>query len=401
MRKLWYHAVHRLIASFYFSRIQLLNPENVPGSGPVLYLGLHRNGAVDGFVYRRVLRNPVFMISTQLRRNWFARLFFCGIAVQRQQDHGDQGDNDAALAECLAHLRSGGELFVFPEGTSSLGPRHLPFRSGAVWLIAEYLKTSGPTLQVVPLGIHYECPWAFRSKVEVVAGKPISIDLPLGAGQLEQIRTLKRRMTAALEDVGFNVATTEHQALAHRVAYAATLGTARSYFRSLKAVEKGVPNGLAAAWKPIESTLTQRHLLAHQGVPLFPMGPGIFYLLASIVTAPIVGSAMLLNLPPLAAGWLAARRLADDRNVISLWKILVGAPAFLVWFAMATGLLIGIGQWFGLFVYLLLTALGLGVYYRFKKLSVAVWNGMRHPELRAPLLRLRQSILDSLPDEAH
>src|ERR1041385_6496227 len=36
--------------------------------------------------------------------------------------------------------RSGGELFVFPEGTSSLGPRHLPFKAGGAQLALDCLE---------------------------------------------------------------------------------------------------------------------------------------------------------------------------------------------------------------------------------------------------------------------
>jgi len=138
-RGAWHQWLYRFIKTVYFERITLIHPERLPRTGPVLYLGLHRNGAVDGFVYDQALHHPVFMISTQLRKNWFARLFFEGIAVNRTKDEGDRALNDAALRQCLDHLRTGGELFVFPEGTSSLGPRHLPFKSGAVWLLLDHL----------------------------------------------------------------------------------------------------------------------------------------------------------------------------------------------------------------------------------------------------------------------
>jgi 1-acyl-sn-glycerol-3-phosphate acyltransferase len=115
-RGAWRQWLYRFINTIYFERITLIHPERLPHTGPVLYLGLHRNGAVDGFVYDQVLHNPVFMISTQLRKNWFARLFFEGIAVTRTKDEGDRAINETALRQCLDHLRAGGELVVFPEG---------------------------------------------------------------------------------------------------------------------------------------------------------------------------------------------------------------------------------------------------------------------------------------------
>ncbi|HXJ76363.1 MAG TPA: 1-acyl-sn-glycerol-3-phosphate acyltransferase, partial [Candidatus Dormibacteraeota bacterium] len=152
----WHQCLHRFITMVYFEKITLVHREHLPRDGPVLYVGLHRNGAVDGFVYKQVLRQPVFMVSTQLHKSWLARLFFPGIPVRRPQDGGDREFNDAALRECLHHLRAGGELFVFPEGTSSLGPRHLPFKSGAARLWLAYQSAGHtPPLQVVPVGIHY------------------------------------------------------------------------------------------------------------------------------------------------------------------------------------------------------------------------------------------------------
>ena len=84
MPELWYNCFLRFITRVYFARLTLVHPERLPKAGqPVLFVGLHRNGAVDGFVYHRLLGVPVFLISTQLTRSWFARLFFHGIAVTR------------------------------------------------------------------------------------------------------------------------------------------------------------------------------------------------------------------------------------------------------------------------------------------------------------------------------
>ena len=155
MTTLWYRLWHWLAARLYFSRITVSHPGNLPADGPCLFVALHRNGAVDGFVYRQVIPHGVFLISSQLRRGFLARCVFCGIAVTRKGDPGDRGDNAAALAACVQHLAHQGQLIVFPEGTSSLGPRHLPFRSGAAAIALEALKQGIP-LRIVPLGIHYE-----------------------------------------------------------------------------------------------------------------------------------------------------------------------------------------------------------------------------------------------------
>lgn len=399
MPESWYHWFHRFCNWVYFSRVSILHPERLPRNGPVLYLGLHRNGAVDGFVYHSILPRARFMISTQLRRNLLGRLFFDGIEVVRRKDDGDPGVNEAALKRCVELMRAGGELFVFPEGTSSLGPRHLPFKSGAVQLLNEYLANGAP-IAVVPLGIHYECAWGFRSKVEVVVGEPIPIDLPPSLTPIGRIKELKRRMRTGLESVGINVESQAVQETIQRLAYVSTLATSRSYFKSLKALEASVPAEILEAWKALDPEIASARLLTHHGVPLFPMGPVRLYAFALLPLGLVVLAAIFLNLPPFLAAWWAGKRFPDDRNVISLWRILVGIPLFALW-ALLLGLIAAVTgtlTWWA--IYAAVTASGLKLYYRVKKLAVAVHNGLRFPTLRPGMLTFRELVLKEVPGEA-
>ena len=399
MTDTWYRLFHRFCSWLYFARVTVIHPERLPRAGPALYLGLHRNGAVDGFVYHSLRPRATFLISTQLRKNPLGRLFFRGIEVVRNKDEGDRSVNTAALQQCVEHLKNGGELFVFPEGTSSLGPKHLPFKSGAAQLLLDYLASGGGPVQVVPLGIHYECPWGFRSKVEVVIGGPVSIMPPESASPLGRLKEIKRRMQTALEAVGVNVESAEYQDTIQRLAYVATLATRRSYFQTLKSLEHAIPENVLAAWNALEPEIASRNLCRHQGVPLFPMGPLGLYALALGVLAPFVGTAVLLNLPPfLAAGW-AGNKFPDDRNVISLWRTLVGMPLLILWVLLLAVLAVGLGKLVWLAAFGLVTLAGLKLYYRVKKLAVAVYNGWRHPGLRARMLAFRELVLQELPDE--
>lgn len=395
MKPLWYRCWHWLCARTYYERIAVVHLERLPTAGPTLYVGLHRNGAVDGFIYHQVLPRGVFLISTQLIQSFFARLFFSGIAIARKQDDEGRGQNNEALRQCAQHLADGGELIIFPEGTSSLGPSHLPFKSGAARMALNALAQGIP-LRIVPLGIHYERAWTFRSKVEVVVGEPIATEFPTDLSELGRLKELKRRITTALELVGANFASAEAQQDAERLAYVATLGTPRSYFDSLKSLEAGVPKPVLARWRELESQLAPRRVLLHQGVPLFPVGPWLLYTALLLVLGPIVLAGALVNLPPLLAGRLAARKFADDRNVIALWRILVGLPLFVIWFAVVTVALGLVPGWWWL-GYALLTLAALKSLYRVKKLAGTVWNGLAHRNLAKRVLEFHQSVLQTLP----
>jgi 1-acyl-sn-glycerol-3-phosphate acyltransferase len=386
----------RSLPWLYFNRLTMIHPERLPARGPTFFLGLHRNGAIDGFVYHRVVPRAVFMISAQLRRSALGRLFFAGIEVVRDKDGTpeERARNRASLEQCHELLSGAGELFVLPEGTSDLGPRHLPFRRGAA-RIAESFLASGSSLNVVPLGIHYERAWAFRSNVEVVVGEPIDVRLPQASVE-ERVALLHERFSAALEGVGFNVSSVEEQTVAEQLAYAATLGTGRSYFAALKALERGVPEGVASARQRLEEKCANLALLRHQGVPLLPISSVWPYVLALAVLGPLVVAAALINLPPLVAAGLASAKLADARNVIALWRILVGVPVLLLWvggMALAAWLLSQ--PWlFG--VYVVLTVAGLAAWYRAHKLAVSVYNALRGGSIKVELLELHQRLDQAL-----
>ena len=317
----WYWGFHRFCNAVYFSRLSGVHPERLPAHGPVLCLGLHRNGAVDGYLYHDIRPRAVFMFAAQLRRSLLGRLFFTGIEIVREKDRATDGDGElhsaGALRQCLDHLGVGGELFVLPEGTSSLGPRHLPFKSGAVRLLLDQLATGRP-MTVVPLGIHYECAWGFRSRVEIVVGPPMATALAAAASPVEKLKELRRLMQTALEAVGINVESAERLRLIEQLTSISMRGPARSYFQSLKALERRVPAPILSAWHGLTAEVADRRVWRHQGVPLFPVGPPPRDGVALGLAAPVVLAAIAVNAPPFFAAAWAGRKFCDGRNVISL-----------------------------------------------------------------------------------
>ena len=389
-----FHArFHGFIRGLYYSRITVRGAAKVPPSGPLLILCLHRNGATDGFVYRSAVSNLTYLVRARLRDNPIGKLFFSGLEVIRSGDGGTRDDNRRMIDSCVSHLQENNRLAIFPEGTSKLGPRHLPFKSGAARIAHRFIENGTP-LTVLPLGIHYECPWAFRSRVEIIVGEPMTLqatDSNLGH--------IKQRFTTALEDVGFNVPDQKTHDLAHRFAYIATLGTDHQFFDKLKAMEHGLPSRAVQAWNDLEEKVQPRRVLRHQGVPLFPKGPAWLYALLTILLAIPVLTGALLNLPPLAIGYWTARRCADDTNVIALWHILPGVPAFVAWATAMVTLLLTLEQVGATISYLSFTTVSLLCWYRFKKLAVASWNGLFHTGLRSDALALHSLILTELPPQ--
>ena len=405
----WYRWIHRLCTWIYLDRVRLLHRERLPdpSTGPVIYASMHRNGAVDGFVLHSLFPEATFLVTRNLRRNPFLRLFFFGIEVLRAKDSSDRRKrlqfNAKAMDACQDLLASGGKLIVFPEGTSSLGPRLLALQGGSARILCRYLETCPhQAITVVPIGLHYECAWGFRSRVEVMVGEPVATSIPAGLSPRQAREYLMGSLQRSLEEVGANFDSAREQACCEALAYAATLGTRRSFAQSLTKFAAEFPAQLAQRWDRLENSASEQSLLRHQGVPLVPLRKphlplyGLWY----GVMAPLVFGAALLNAVPLLFTGLITRRCADDRNVIALTRIVVGLPSALLWAAFVGVLCVLAGTpWFFLF-YLVLSMAGLLAFYRFKKLSVVLHNGVAAtPELYQQAIQLRHAIIQTLNHE--
>jgi 1-acyl-sn-glycerol-3-phosphate acyltransferase len=390
----WYTFLSLLCSRAYFSRIRLIGAGHLPSGGPILYTGLHRNGAVDGFVYKTIFPRTVFLISTQLRKNLFSRMFFTGIAVVREKDSGDRGMNSKAMERCADLLAEGGELFVFPEGTSSLGPRHLPFRSGAARMAAEAWKNGVP-LTVIPVGITYDAPATFRSSVEVIIGDAIPAEQHAQILEADLVAEAKKDISRALENVGINVESEKYFEELRMIGRIASPGG--SYFRTMKICEKAIPEALRAPWAELqEAVRLADNVKQSEAARAFKVTSPWVSLLAGMVLAPFVAMAAAFNFLPLGGAYWASKKFADGPNVITLWRMLIGAPLLILWFVavFAGSVIAGTTPWY--LLYLLLTLAGWLAYQPMRQYLIAGHNGIRFPKLRRRYLKFQKLLSQEL-----
>lgn len=384
----------RFIQWIAFNRLAIVGKRGLEITGPVLFVATHRNGALDAAPYVTAVPAAIPMVSAQLHRLPLGRLLFHGIAVARTKDRerGIEIDNMDATQQCIRVLKNGGQLVVMPEGTSSLGPRHLPFHRGAARIVKAALD-SGVVPTIVPLGVHYEDPTVWQSRVEMLVGEAVR---PLPD---DSVKTIHLSITRGLESVGANFESAESQRIAETLAYACTLGTKASYARSLKYFEENMPGTVTGVVQKLDIISQREHLWLHQGVPLVPVGPLPLYAASWIALAPIVAVFCLLNAPVLCAGFVASRKLPDDRNVVGFWRMVIALPSALVWSIFATFMLWLIFGLSAVVVYWFFTVSGISSWYRFRKLSVALCNGLFHARARPELLKAYGQLVGLMPDE--
>jgi 1-acyl-sn-glycerol-3-phosphate acyltransferase len=385
----WHGWFQGLIHALYYSRVSVHGRGHLPSSGPLLMVMLHRNGAVDGFVYRALWPEICYTLKANLRKSLLGRIFFDGLEIVRNHDGSDADENRAVIARCVEVLQQGAGLGIFPEGTSKLGPAHLPFRSGAARIAQQY-RSERDDLRVLPCGIHYERAWAFRSRVEIVIGAPIALE----AG--DSLGTIRRKFTAALEEAGANFPDAATQQLAERLAYAATLGTTHSYAKVLQQCAAGIPGEIRQAEETWEKRCAGRRLWRHQGVPLFPLRPVALYALAALVLSAVVLPGVVVQCVPLGVAAMAGKMLADDTNVIALWRILTGVPLALLWNVALAAVLLWAGAWWWLLAAWAFSAGMWFSWYRWKKTIVVTMNGIWHRDLRAAALGWHAAVMKAL-----
>jgi glycerol-3-phosphate O-acyltransferase / dihydroxyacetone phosphate acyltransferase len=139
------------------------------------------------------------------------------VPIVRRKDTPDKDTsaNDATFAKIASHLGGGGNILIFPEGTSHSEPGLAPLRTGAARMLpaAEPHATTPLTFQAVAL--EFDARDDFRSRCVVLWG-PVR-ELPAGDGEA-RVRAITGQMQRDLEELLVDAETHEERRLIARVA---------------------------------------------------------------------------------------------------------------------------------------------------------------------------------------
>lgn len=171
----------RLGLKIYFKKWQSINTNNIPAKGPFLFVANHQNAFLDALlVVCGIKRNPWFLARGDVfKKAWAIKLLtFVRIKpVFRFRDgHKALRKNDQIINECIALLKEGECILLFVEGNHNEPWTFQSLQRGFAHIAIQYYEQTNKDLQLVPVGFHYEAHQAFRSRVLVNYGKPISVN---------------------------------------------------------------------------------------------------------------------------------------------------------------------------------------------------------------------------------
>ncbi len=169
----------------FFRRMEVDGLENIPQSGPVIFLPNHINALVDALVVLKYVQRPVSLTAKSTLSEYplvgYLMRSAKVIRFYRKQDEklgADRTRNERALAECRRRLNLGGALCIFPEGQSHSDPGIRSFRWGAARLALDFTESETPAepLKLVPVGLHFPKKGRFRSDAWIRFGVPIDVE---------------------------------------------------------------------------------------------------------------------------------------------------------------------------------------------------------------------------------
>ncbi|MCG8707634.1 hypothetical protein JHU04_000827 [Brenneria sp. 4F2] len=312
---LWHRGIARLLIRFYYSSLRFVTPEGKPlapfdGATPTLLLASHRNGATDGWVFNQLLPSAQFLVAVQLLRSRFLRLMFAGIPVVRDKDRQRYGYSRAQagnpILQAIAHLKLGGCVIVFPEGTSEWAPGPQPYQEGVVKIIRKLMQERC-CFQVIAAGSFYQAPDGIGSAIELLVSDPLALP-EQGEDSIAQwevrimqclSRSLDRVSVACLNDLMLESVSRQARYRSH------------------------IDGSYALAFKQAEQQALQGHAPVLTRSQILRPSMNILQFVAWYAF-------IFTLLPVWLCGWWTGRR-ADGRNTTTFLRLAGGFAMALVW----------------------------------------------------------------------
>ncbi len=173
-------ALVKLTLKIYFRSIEVMGGERIPRKGPAIFASNHPNSTVDPFVVGNLVgRKLNFMaMSAFFERKpvaWF--LSRCGVIPihRRQDDPTKMGQNVSSFEAAFRALERGEAIGIFPEGVTHDDLQIKKIKTGAarMSLEAEARNNFRLGVRVMPIGLNYMDKTRFRSDLLINVGEPI------------------------------------------------------------------------------------------------------------------------------------------------------------------------------------------------------------------------------------
>ena len=393
--------------------------DGIPPTGPVLLVANHPNSLLDPMLVVAAARRPVRFLAkaplfTDRAVGWLIRAAGA-IPVYRRVDDPTQMDrNEDTFRAVHDALAAGAAVGIFPEGVSHSEPSMVPLKTGAARIAFGASALTGTPIPIVPIGLVLRQKDVFRSEALVFTGPPVAWDDLAASGENEPaaVRALTDRISDALRGVTLNLENWEDRAVVEcavrvweterAVAPDPTermrrLELTTRVLHEVRRLDDERGAALAREVALFDRRLQRLRLRPRDLVADVSLSRGVRWAAARIhLVLPVafvlsVAGFVLFWLPYQVTGAIV-RRLRLERDVLSTWKLLLGAPVYLIWLAaLATVAVLTLSARVAALVIVAVPAMGIAGLL-FRERWRAAWADAR----RFLLLRSRRALVAAL-----
>jgi glycerol-3-phosphate O-acyltransferase/dihydroxyacetone phosphate acyltransferase len=359
-----------LAMRIFFRRIVVRGAENVPEAGPLILAANHPSGLIDTFSIGLATPRKVHFTarSTLFDAPWRARLLtrLGVIPLYRRLDAAaEMGRNVEVFERCFELLEAGGVIGIFPEGITHVDPQVKEMKTGAmrIGLEAEARRGFSLGVRVVPIGLNFSKPGAYRSDLTLRVGTPIALARHAEAYRADATGTVAKLTAelrgrieslvihlddpakAPLVDAAFELFGADWLADPLLLPEIGDEATRRIELKRLVAAAIEYDSRFQPAWAldlqrrivAYRAALDRLHLtdeMLRRRVGALPLlRQTLPAALIGLLGAPLAGFGWLLNvLPRLVTGWIA-RRVAANPTQLAAYEMWIGLQAFAVFYA--------------------------------------------------------------------
>jgi 1-acyl-sn-glycerol-3-phosphate acyltransferase len=345
----------RRIIRVYFSDIEAVGAVPAPSTRARLFVSNHVNALVDPILVLTAAPCPISPVAKSTLWNipvlrWLLDLADAVPLVRRRDSPGKQErQNDAVFDRVADWLSGGGNILIFPEGTSHNEPRLLALKTGAARMLVRAHGRSLARVSFQAVALEFDARHVFRSRVLLVYGPVRFVDEVTAADEPGRVLAITEQVRADLSELLVEGATWAERVLIARVAemlahdagdrtLAAWSDVGRQVEAAratLRTVDEDSVARVGAAVDRYYALLDEEGLgdaeIAEGGGLRRAELPGRLLLLAAAL--PFAALAVVLYWLPYQVPRLAALKVAEDPDEISTYKLAAGLVVYPIWLA--------------------------------------------------------------------
>ena len=336
----------RRVIALYFRQIEVVGEVPVRDTHGRIFGANHMNGIVDPVL---VMTQVPCIISPVAKSTlwdipglrWLLDAAAAVPIVRRRDSPGkDASKNDEVFDRIASHLSTGGNVLIFPEGTSHNEPHLLDLKTGAGRMLARAKGTAnakGLTFQAV--GLEFEARTIFRSRALVLFGPVRDVDA-IGKSGDELAVAVTERLKADLSALLVEGPTWEDRVFIAHVAemfanhagdrslatwneVGRRVGEARAALLPGDALHQQIRDEVSAYYKELDAAgLSDDQLSQGGGFTLQPSR--VLRALVLISALPLAAFGVLLYWLPYQLPRLVVRFSRSTDDVVSTYKLGTG-----------------------------------------------------------------------------